>query len=295
MDTTLPTLAGFSGQPSLGLPALIEALVDVVRRPRRTADERELPALLEYSARRVAREFMSAESLEQFEHQLEETIDAEWFLSARYLLLDEILNIAPVELRVVNEGPVRQSASEFIVQTLGEGTAVHARRCGELMAEHMRATFALLGELERVGAVSAPVGEQLVPRSLMRHLLNAVSVPRSLRSSMRATLKADACLLAVVGSINPSVSSGPHQVEPWLAVALAKTLSESLYESLRFLAALPGIDVSTDVLPARDRLDLAEMMDEGRRWEEFMDRAVWRAQEAGGDVFFVTGAPLLDE
>jgi hypothetical protein len=72
---------------------------------------------------------------------------------------------------------------------------------------------------------------------------------------------------------------------PWLARALAERWARDTWEYLRLLASAPGVTVSEELVPLRDRLDLDAIQSKFQRTTRAAQHLLKQARESGAPVY----------
>jgi hypothetical protein len=91
--------------------------------------------------------------------------------------------------------------------------------------------------------------------------------------ALLASLKMLVCLFTV----GLALLTG-HRPEPWLAYAVAEHWQNDTYALLRYVASVPGSEVSEDVVPVSDRYDLSKLAEDEQRARRRIDELFHKAE-----------------
>ncbi len=91
--------------------------------------------------------------------------------------------------------------------------------------------------------------------------------------ALLAALKVMVCLFTVGLALLTD-----HRPEPWLAYAIAEHWQNDTYALLRYVASLPGSEVSEDIVPVSDRYDLSTLAENEQRARRRIDELFHKAE-----------------
>jgi hypothetical protein len=256
---------------------LLDRLLDAMMRAalrvtpdgaRKSAPISPSEMLVRFGASTIGTRLLRATSCDDLDGVLEQMIESPDFAS----LLNLLETRAPPTPGQAHSVPT-VSVPRWFVERYGRGMAAQLAeglKLGAAISDAVRQLETIIGRRERGGRAREPVLE------LVRKGRIQPKVSRALIAALKG-------IAAFYGMAETVLSDRP--VEPWLKAALADVWVSGRKEHLRLLASIPGVVVSTDLIPERDRLELERLADEATRANEFVRAFAEAARKSGSAVF----------
>lgn len=270
--SALPRLVGEEPSGAAGIFGILELLARAIgATPKVSGEEEHLLSLIRSSAVKIGGHVLAATDLADLQSRVDEFVTA-----------PELVNINREATRILTLAAIEEAltsakVSAELVATLGVGPAARLEHLFPLIAAAMSAAFQLISE---GGYGDFPE----VEREEIEAVLYDPQLPVAVKRIILSGLRADVGCLAIALAIDQRA-----QLAPWLAFALVDSIVEGQRDRVRFLAALPGVHISTNILPSDERLDRAaleaQVVAAGLRAQQWLISA----EEAGADVFFPDG------
>ncbi len=173
--------------------------------------------------------------------------------------LDELLSSGEADR---HHAKVQQAKAAFAWVIEGVDIDAIESSLGPAVAAELRTSEKLQHELARVvGALHAPLRVPLIASYVSESapLAYLATLPPELARLRLAYDRGYVAALALVGAEN---------LPRWMPAELARISRIGLQSLLRFCASLPGTDVSEEIVPPSDRLDLAVLEARVKRYNE---------------------------
>jgi hypothetical protein len=251
--------------------ALFRELLELLRRPTLSPEERRVKETAERAAAAVGAPILEASDRDDLLARLNRGVESRDFAFWLETMTREAWPL------IERQAPVLDGANLApLVETLGEG-------CRPLLVETDRLVNGLFRVFARLGEVARVLGTELTPVQMPDdHLgfLTDPEIPPEVGDALYANMQLGASMLAILAA-----QIRGEKLAPWLARALVEYLAEGARRFLTFLASVPGAEVSEDLIPLDDRLDLAKIVGEARATRAAMERFGEAADRHGGDVY----------
>ncbi|MGE6757040.1 hypothetical protein ACQKGO_03415 [Corallococcus interemptor] len=284
MSTSAALPSAFSLPGGAGLLALVERVFSLVRRERMTAQER---ALLDH-VRELSGTFgvyvLEAEDRDDLIARVDAVIGDPQFRVAQQRIWEgggaELL--VEMTWKGLDEALDEAMVPDAMEQVLGAASTPFLRDLHLNLSETFRCVAHLLNGAplapEAVPALETLAGLYEGEEPLA--FISAPEVPVPVAEALLASMRLDALLVAPTTLLFQQAAA-----KPWLKLAIAELLATSSKRSLALMAAVSGAEVSVELLPMDQRLELTGLEQHSKAVLSAYARFNMAAERSGESVY----------
>ncbi len=265
LDRSAPTpLGGWNLPPWIGL------ILRKVRHALLSDEEKKLLEVVEFGATTFGAPLLDAADLDDLDARMDSILESREFAQFYAQLLSEapILSDPPLQSAPISPREVTQ---------LGIGAPDAFAKALEITLRALRVRQQMQGRIkpQQIARVSKTMQEM----SILAFCLDP-SLPPEIGLVLLGWFRTELCGLAFGEMIRAK-----GRIEPWLAMGIAQRWLEGAENYLRFLASIPGVDVSVDWVPLEQRIDLQRIEAEHRAERERIKELFDQAEASGAPIY----------
>ncbi|RKH68152.1 hypothetical protein D7X96_17805 [Corallococcus interemptor] len=280
MSTSAALPSAFSLPGGAGLLALVERVFSLVARERMTPQERALLEQIHELSGSFGGYILEAEDRDDLINRIDAVIGDPRFHEAQQFVGESTRDgLLPEGEGGFAEGSNEEVSPAVLVQALGPASVPFLHNLHLNLAETMRC----LGHL--MEKMPPDIAGSLTPDAPNKSedplaFINSPSVPVPVAEALLASLRICALVLAPVALLFKQGAA-----EPWLKLAIAELLASSSRRGLALAAAMSGAEVSVDLLPTDERLDLTGLEQHSKAVQLAYARFNMAAERSGEPVY----------
>ncbi|NOK08886.1 hypothetical protein [Corallococcus exercitus] len=283
MSTSAAIPSAFSLPGGAGLLALVERVFSLVTRERMTAQERALIDQVRELSGSFGAYILEAEDRDDLITRIDAVLgDPRFHAAQRDVWEGDAAGLLPGVAGGFEEALDGEEVPDAMVQALGPASTPFLHDLHRNLSETIRCLEPLLEKMppepEASPALETFVGLNEGGDPLA--FISAPEVPVPVAEALLASLRLNVLILVPITLLFQQGSAGP-----WLKLAIAELLASSSRRSLALTAALSGTEVSVDLLPMDERLDLTGLDRHSKAVQAAYARFNMAAERSGEPVF----------
>lgn len=229
--------------------------------------QKEAVKLIEVAASRLGAPILDSTSIEDLQARLDALAENPDLLHIEALLLG-LVTPSMLEASATSLEP-----SEEEIDAIGQAVA-------ELFARGLRLEAAIADAVRQIVAALGPEALKATAQYSAAEdplwFLNAPGVPPEMGAILLQARHAELCFFALLHII-----LSDRRADPWIVRAVAERWVSGKRGHLRYLASLPGVRVSEDLIPMQERLDINVLVAQAARYEKRVEEEFKRLDESG--------------
>nr|WP_128794526.1 hypothetical protein [Corallococcus coralloides] len=282
MSTSVALPSAFSLPAGAGFLALVEWIFSLVARERMTAQERAIIEQVRELSGTFGAYVLEAENREDLITRIDAVLGDPRFHAAQQGVGEGDAVGAFPEMAGGFEQVLEEESPDAMVQTLGSASAPFIRDFHRNLAETFRCLGLLLEDMpsDAKASLSLEAAAALNDGGDPLAFISAPDVPVRVAEALLASMRLNALLLALV-----AVLFKQGEAEPWLKLAISELLASSSKSGLALTAAMSGAEVSAELLPMDERLDLTGLEQHSKAVQTAYARFNMAAERSGEPVY----------
>ena len=211
---------------------------------------------------------------ESLSAEIDALLEDERYRALRRVALQHVRQMAPAEPGDVAAMP------DWFLRMGREENREHLLLIDRLAREQAKATANIVEwqKANVAGAFQSDDFAKAVEEGGPLWFLTEPRFPVKVKEALFASIRVEPCIFALA-------AAGAAKAPPWVISALLTMATESLLQSLRFLAGMPGAAVSEDIIVPAERLDLDQVYREHAAQELLYCRDLAAARDSNLGIF----------